>query len=292
MEVRPERQAQEENAIASGISGPDAKACKVPVIAPGLVASKRVDQDKRSLRDWLVPRTGKRDGSCNALAAKILDAKHEDGSAVTGRSIKNFCANQPADVVLKFFEDLEIDAATAELIRVGPAKMQADGTQSTRKKRQHMGVSVDEAGDALASKQPRVQSTHQYETLGSDDASAQMTDAAAGARLAKPRRLKQEQSARMLLPGARLESWRRVQHGRLQVVHEAGQAVYAVLRLRRVVWEPAQRASTARSEIAARAKRHGAGGYRGHVGRHGPRAVQCAPLHPHEVLPAGVHAAR
>ena len=49
---------------------------------------------------------------------------------------------------------------------------------------------------------------------------------------------------------------------------------------------------TARSEIAARAKRHGAGGYRGHVGRHGPRAVQCAPLHPHEVLPAGVHAAR
>jgi hypothetical protein len=83
-----------------------------------------------------------------------------------------------------------------------------------------------------------------------------------------------------------------VQHGRLQVVHEAGQAVYAVLRLHRVVWEPAQRASTARSEIAARAKRHGAGGYRGHVGRHGPRAVQCAPLHPHEVLPAGVHAAR
>ena len=108
----------------------------------------------------------------------------------------------------------------------------------------------------------------------------------------QPRRLKQEQGARMLLPGARLESWRRVQHGRLQVVHEAGQAVYAVLRLHRVVWEPAQRASTARSEIAARAKRHGAGGYRGHVGRHGPRAVQCAPLHPHEVLPAGVHAAR
>ena len=40
------------------------------------------------------------------------------------------------------------------------------------------------------------------------------------------------------------------------------------------------------------APKQSAGGYRGHVGRHGPRAVQCAPLHPHEVLPAGVHAAR
>ena len=71
MEVRPERQAQEENAIASGISGPDAKACKVPVIAPGLVASKRVDQDKRSLRDWLVPRTGKRLGSAGRHVRRL-----------------------------------------------------------------------------------------------------------------------------------------------------------------------------------------------------------------------------
>jgi hypothetical protein len=108
----------------------------------------------------------------------------------------------------------------------------------------------------------------------------------------QPHRLKQEQGARLLLPGARLESWRRVQHDRVQVVHEARQAVYAVLRLHRVVWEPAQRASPAGSEIAARAKRHGAGGDRGHVGRHGPRAVQRAPLHPHEILPPGIHAAR
>jgi hypothetical protein len=37
-------------------------------------------------------------------------------------------------------------------------------------------VSVDDAADALASKQPRVQSTHQYETLGSDDADVSAND--------------------------------------------------------------------------------------------------------------------
>ena len=170
----------------SGMSPQDAESCRG--VLPRLVAPRRTRENnpELSMRKWLAERLGVPRGSCIALAAKLIRGKQSNGSPVTGPSIRNFCADHPADVVLKFFEDLEIDRDTAERIRVGPAKTQADASQSTRKKRQHVEVPVDEAADALASKQPRVQSTHQYETLGPDDASAQMTDAAAGARLALP----------------------------------------------------------------------------------------------------------
>ena len=66
--------------------------------------------------------------------------------------------------------------------------------------------------------------------------------------------LEQGQGAWVLVQAARHAGGRRVPHARVQVVHEAGPAVHAVLRLRWEVREPAQRVCPSGSKISSRAK--------------------------------------
>jgi hypothetical protein len=153
--------------------------------SPVLVAStKRKDQPMVSLRRWLERTLRVERGECDGLAKKLLRGSIKR-QAVSGKLIKDLCSDPDPDVSRKFFSDRKVDDETAQRIRVGCMKKSSLQLPACRKRRHASDAdgSGDEDGlmDSDDSANPQL-----LATLGSDDASAQMTDAAAGARLALP----------------------------------------------------------------------------------------------------------
>jgi hypothetical protein len=155
--------------------------------SPDLVApKKRHDRALRSLENWLSPHLGLKPGECKDLALKILSGNIRN-KVPTGQTLRKLLRMPDAEEAMKFFSVVGIDEVTAQRLRDSclrdTCRMPAATELSSRKRRHASDADGSGNEDGLMDDTANPQL---LATLGSDDASAQMTDAAAGARLALP----------------------------------------------------------------------------------------------------------